>query len=561
MRHGAALLLLTGFLTAGDDPFPDGGKVLKDQSGRISVRVPRKWSAAAVSGNVVLRGSGKYAGGHSLVVVREEGQGDPGAQRERYLRYDAGRYAGAEFKKLDEPFFGYRMNVPGQNKVVVRSFLADGEDGLVASCSSRLRNYDDIWARQVRAVVASVEVAAPAAGGTPAAPESRRVHDAKGVVSLEAPGLWKELGPEPLAGEVLVLGLGGGPVIRLLDRGDVDNGNLIITSLATEWKRTYGAAMSVRKLDGAPPRILVTNRKPGWVDYAIALTAGGRGYALVLSVRKDSFEKYRAVADAMAESAVSLAGGYRAPSSPPGDVHEEEGRYAVLHAPADQKVVLGVVGDAVREFFKLWRRDGAGFDRKANPLHLLVVATDDFSSRSDGFGAAPACYNPRTNLVVVAAPPPEKDRRGNWTGQLFFALAHAALDRDLGARCPPWLRWGLAACFEAAGRAGGRPDAAHPVYADLVVQKASAESLPTLAQVAGYTHADFLGGDAAERIAFAWAFTHAMAHGRGEPRSVFRRWLKTLEDRDEPTVPPIEAQDPGDFAEDVARHVEREWKK
>ncbi len=571
MRKGAALLVLCVVAVAGDNPFPTGHKILKDKSERISVKVPKKWRSSAISGNIVLRASGRYGGGHDLLIVREEDQSDVDAQRDRYLKYDSGQYAGAEVKKVDEPYYGYRMNIPGQSKVIVRAFVADGDDGLVISCSSPLKMYDDRWAKQIEAIVASVN--ASTAGDGTAAPEAkaRRVYDTAGLVSLVAPGKWKPLKPKASEQEVIFLGLKGsrtGPAIRLLERGDVSNPNLVITSLATEWRQTYGSGLTVRKLKGAPPRIIVSNRKTGWMDYVVGLTAGGKGYALALSVRKGSFEKFRAVADEVAKSIVFLVGGYRDPTEVPGDIHKALGKKATVHAATAHEIVLGVVAKTVTRFDKRWSRAGVGRDKKATPLHVHVVTAEEFGAASDGFGEPPAAFNPRTSLVVVTSPPAEKQKRGSWTGRVFAALAEASLARDLGARCPPWLRAGLVACMEAAGRTGEKPNTAHPGYVAIVIRKTDAESQPSLHEITNLSHAVYLKADTPDNAAFAWAYTSAMLFGKGEPNAMFRKWRKLLEGKGKGkgkgaprTVPALKTEKAEAFLKDFKKHLEREWRR
>ena len=187
-------LLLLPVAAFADDPWANVKmKEVAGVEGRVKATVPDSWRPQPVSGNIILRVIATHGGGHDLMVVRENGQDDPDKQRDRYVQYDSGKHPGAEVKKYNTPFYGYRLDAPGENRVVLRAFVTDGTDGLVVSLSSRLKMYDQVWAAKMMAVLGSLQVDAPAGGAKPEDEGAeRRVWDDKARVSLVVPAAWKK---------------------------------------------------------------------------------------------------------------------------------------------------------------------------------------------------------------------------------------------------------------------------------------------------------------------------------------------------------------------------------
>lgn len=558
-----ALLLAVSGATAQDDPFKGPTKVVKGPEGRVSITVPARWREESISGNIVLRVRAPYGGGHDIIVTREAGQSDVDAQRDRYLAYDSGKYAGSEVKKLSKPFYGYRLNAPSKNVVIFRRFIADGEDGLVVASSSRLKMFDETYADQVLAVLSSIQVAGGAGGGATVAEEGgeRRVFDPAAVVSLVAPAAWKSLPPDAEEKEVLTLGLKGsrsGPVIRLLDMGSPTNANLVLSNLSRQWK-VFGKIVS-KRFPGKPPRMMCVNKKPGWIEYVIAYAVGSHGYALHLTVREGSFEKFRAIADTIGGTVVFTDGEFAPPKSAPGEIHEEYHRAFVVHAKVEQAGAVPQIVKLLGRFEKDWRRIRIGKLKKPPPIEILVAPADGFAEASHGFGEPPAAYDRSTCLVVVAPRPDDRAMQDAWQGRVFAALAEATLHRDMAGRVPPWLRTGLAACMEAAGRSGEGPDEPHPAYVKVLDNRAATDTLLPLKDVLARTNADYFMAETLVNHAMAWGYTHLMLFGKGSLPGIYRKWKKAAEKARHGT-PEFDLGDYDKGIEDLKKHIERELLK
>jgi hypothetical protein len=531
-------------------------RVAKDGAGRLEVTVPETWQDGERAEGELIHLSAPHGGGHMLIAVREAGQAEVDKQRDRYMEHDAGRYPGAEFLKIADPFFGYRMNDPGKNKVLLRAFVRDGADGIVVTISSRFQAYD-AYAAQTMAALASVKVAAAAGGPAPeaAAAPARRIFDRGGRFSFVAPAVWKTITAEE--GEAIALGLKGNSgtaTLRVVDEGDVDNPSLVLLTIQGRWKKDYAGATAER-VGTTPPALLVRNRKEGWIDYLIAFAAGGRGYTLRLSSREGMFEALRKDADAMAASLVLVGDPYRAPQQVPGDFTREHKKGYVVHAAAGQGDAADAAVGEIPGFDRDWGRIAPAPARKGAPLHVVLVPEDSFAAAAHGFGEAPAAYD-RSACVVVAVPPPGgKEEIARWRGRLWAALAEAALHRDLAVAPPPWLLGGLSACMEAAARTGEGPAAKHfALFAPLEV-----ETRATLKDVLAYSYSDVIQGETPGPLALSWGYTHLMLFGKGTLRSLYVKWARDLAKATR-AAPPF---DLGKYAEaeaELRKHVEREIK-
>ncbi|MHC4163492.1 MAG: hypothetical protein ACYSUM_15295 [Planctomycetota bacterium] len=557
-----ACAALAAAAAAQENPDPkDATQELKGPAGRIVITVPASWRSHPPSGSIILRAIARGAyGGHDLIIVREEGQADVDKQRDRYMEYDGGKYGGGEFKKIAEPFFGYRLNVPDQNRVMVRAFVTDGNDGLVLSVSSRLQFYDKYWAKKVVDVLASLKIGA---GGAVTehpeqAGEKRRVFDRTGQVSVVAPGVWKSLETETEE-ELLFLGLKGtskGPTIRIVDRGGPTNASLVLLKIAGQWRKAYGG-ISLKRVGTNPPALMAKNRKEGWVDYLIAFAAGNQGYTLSLSVREGSFERFKALADEMAGTVVFMSGAYAPPAELPGDLTVEHRKTAVLHLPAEQVSAADKIAQQLSTFQRQWRRIAVGKAVKA-PLHIVITDADSFPELSHGFGETPAAYDRLICAVVTLPPPSLKENVPLWRGRLYAALAEASMHRDLKVAPPAWLLAGLAACIEAAGRTGKGPDQANPGLVKLLDLKTSTDSHMPLKQVLRLTYADMAADP--KNLTMAWGYTHLMNFGGGTLASTYKKWTKALA-KAKTGVPKFDLKKYDRAEEDLKRHVFKHWGK
>lgn len=536
---------------------------VRDAEGRVIITVPDKWNEKPLGGSQVLRvqAPGPY-GGHDLIVVRESNQPDPVANRERYLSHDSSRYPGSTISRQDSPYFGYRLNDPAKNRVVVRAFLADGGDGLVLSVSSRYQYYDKFYAAQIEAVLVSATIGSGSVSTRPEAEgELRRIFDPEARVSLVAPGAWKSLGTEA-AEELLLIALKGsrrGPRMLVRDWGGPTGAGLLLLRVSAQWKRAYGR-ITVTRLEGEPPRMLVKHRVPGSIDYITAFEAGGRGYTLMLTVREGAFEQYRTIADEVASSVAFSGGPYRPANSWPGDLELPCKKFALVHAAAADRTAAEAVVKDLMGFERPWGRVGIGAAKGAGPIHVVLAAADTFDDVSHRFGSPPASYDPVSCAVVVTAPPQaESEERAMWRGQLFAATTDAVLHRDLACETPPWLRSGLASCMNACGRSGKRTDAAHPVFVKRLQLKISGDMHKSLPEVEALTRAEFDTAETLDAATLAWGYVHLLLHGRSALSSHFKKWIKALVKAPAGDPPPFDRKKYVKDRDDLKRHVERAW--
>jgi len=534
-------------------------RIVKDAAGRIEIAVPDSWQDAALAEGELIHVNAPHAGGHMLIAVREAGQTDVDKQRDRYMAHDAGRYPGAEFQKIADPFFGYRMNDPAKNRVLLRGFVRDGADGVVVTVSSRFQAYD-AYAKQTMAVLGSLRAAgAPGAPGAPAdasAGPGRRIFDKGGRFSFVAPVAWKTITAEE--GEMLALGLKGlntQASVRVVEEGDQDNPNLILITIQGRWKRDY-AGSSAERVGTAPPALLVKNRKEGWVDYVIAFAAGGRGFTLRLASREGAFETTQKDADAMARSLVFLADPYKVPDQMPGAFTREIKKSYVVHAAAGEGAAADATVDAVTVFDRDWSRIAPAPARKGVQIHVVLAAANAFAEASNGFGDVPAAYDRSRCTVVAVAPPADKEEALRWRGRLCAVLAEAALHRDLAVAAPPWLLGGLAACMEAAGRTGEGPQATHFALRP----KLEVESRAKFPDVLAYSYADVLQGETLEPLALSWGYTHLMLFGKGTLKTIYVKWARDLAKATKKT-PAFELGKYAEAEADLKKHVDRELKQ
>jgi len=563
MRIGAFLAILLSAASAGDpDPFRGPAREVTDKSGRFRMRVPEKWQVENVAGNRLLHVTAPGhlgLGGHEVFVDFEPRQADAAKQRARYIEHDKAKDPSAKFQELDKPFFGYRVDMAGLERklAILRAFLVDGPDGVVVTATSRLDGYDQHWAKQIEAVVASVSIAAAAPAPKPAAPEVgpvARVRDAEARVSLVVPERWKLVAPKDPE-EWLVLSLGGadaGPRLAFAARGVTATPGLVLGKVFHEWKQSYGDVFQ-ETLEGDPPRMIVRNRKPGSVDYVTALQSGKQGYTVTLTVRESEFEKLRADADEAARSAWVSGTPYVPPEAPPASATIAHKNLVVVHSADDARA--RAVAETLPAFEKAASAFVFGEWRKASPLRVLVVAEDALVESSHRFGEAFAVYDPLARMVVCVPPPAEG--ADVWRGRLFGEMMRALLHRDLPFPAPPWLREGAVACLEAAGRAGA-VDAAHPALVGRLVPLAESASIAELPRVLAATDVDFLREDAVDLRVAAWGYAHLMLFGKGPAASAYRKWSRALAAA-RAAPPAFDTKGLEKARDELAKHAIRLW--
>jgi hypothetical protein len=531
-------------------------RTVKDAAGKIEITVPASWADQPLADGELIHLYAGHTGGHVVIVVREVGQAEVDKQRDRYMEHDASNYPGAEFLKIADPFFGYRMNDQAKNRVFLRGFLRDGADGIVATISSRFSGYDQAYAAETIAAMATLRLA-PEAAAKPeeetAAP-SRRIFDKSGSFSFVAPSEWKTMTPDE--GEILALGHKGSSAtasIRVVDEGSNDNPTLVLLTIQGQMKRDYASA-TVERVGTDPPTLLVKGRKEGWVDYLIAFAAGGHGYTLRLASREGAFDEYRPVADAMAKSLVLVASPYREPTDLKGDVTQEKKGF-VVHAPAEEADAAGKALVEVLGFEKDWSKIAPVFDKRGSPIHIVLVPQDGFADASHGFGDVPAAYDRLTCAVVAVPPPADKEEALRWRGRVYAAIAEAALHRDLPVAPPAWLLGGLTACMESAGRTGEGPAAPH--FA--LLKPLDVEKPASLNDVFAYTYADVMRGETLTPLAMSWGYLHVMLFGKSPLHALYAKWARELA-KAKGTAPPLDVSKI-DAETELKRHIERELKK
>lgn len=561
------LLAVAGPLAAGD-PFKGPVRSVSDAAGRVSITIPEKWETQAVSGSELLHAlapSHLGMGGHDLLAVAEAGQGERERQRKRYLEYDGGKDPDARFQSVDQPYFGYRVDLTreGRKLVLVRVFLIAGSDGIVLTITSRFENYDAVWAEQIQAVAASAKTAAAAAvrptgdAETPGGGTKRRVTDSKARISLVLSEKWRIL-PTQDATDWIALSFGSSESAAravFSERGITPSAALVLTKVYAEWKQAY-ADISLERLDGEPPRMLVRNRKPDHIDYIIAMQAGRQGYSLMLTARVGEFERIREAADELAASIVILGAPYQEPVAPADAVVKTVGKAVALHLPAGTGKAADALVALLGPFEKAAQPFQFGDWRKAGPLRIRIVEEGAFEEASHRFGLRPCAYDPLARLVI-ATPPPEKETE-LYQGALYAALAANFLHRDLGFPAPPWLREGIAACMEAAGRSGGAGDAPHPALAERLLPRAESGSLMALRDLVHLSEADFANAETPDLRAVSWGYVHYLLFARGPENAAFRKWTKSFaQARD--AAPEFDMKACEKAAENLAKHALKLW--
>jgi len=559
MRIPLALLLVAAAL-----PADDATRLLKDPEGRVTITVPASYKDEAIAGTMIIHARAPAAlGGHLLTVFREEGQSDIDKQRDRYIQHDSPSYPGADVRKVATPWFGYRMYDQAQNRVLLRAFVADGSDGLVIAVTSRFQNYDTNYAKAVDDVVASIAFTTGAARNTSrtiSEGENRRFWDAKGLVSLIAPVEWKRIDPDE-EGVQLMLALKGnrsGPRFTFRNWGGPSSAALVLTRIFATWKRSYPNIQGGERVGDDPPRMLVRERVPGSVDYITAFEHRGEAYTLVLTVREGGYESYRPLAEEISRSIVFADGPWKAPEGTPGEATAPVKGLAVVHAGDAQ--LADRVAKALARFQKQWEIVGVGDGKKAPPLRIDVVAPDAFAAESHTFGAPPATYDLFSRRVVVVAPPDAKDALEMWQGRLWAAVTHAVLHRDVPAGTPPWLRTGLTALMETAGRTGRGADEPHPVFAEVLGAKALTDPMTPLESLVQLTNADFMNAESVDPQVTSWGYCHLIMFGRSTLSNIYKRWRSDLE-KATAAAPPLDLTKYAGSADELKKYALKHWHK
>lgn len=533
----------------------------KDPEGRITVTVPSKWADVELAGSNIIRvkAPGSY-GGHDLMISREEGQDDVDKQRDRYLDFDSANHPNATVKKMSKPYFGYRLNAPDKNRVLIRSFLTDGTDGLVISCSSRFQHYDKVWAKQIEAIVASVKIKGGAAQQKQLG-EERRLYDKQAAVSVVVPGVWKPITPETekVLLFVALKGARKGPRFRIEDMGTGLSPGLVLLKISGQWKKAYGG-VNITKLGTDPDRMMIKNRREGWIDYFIAFENNGRGYTLQMTCREGSFEKFRDDADRFYKTIAFSGGKWTPPVVSERELKEPYKKLAVLHSSVDQTNTVDAVKAALPGFFKHWPRVAPAYDKKGHPLQLVLVADEEFKKASHYFGKKPVAYDRSTRVIVVAPRPKEESTRAYWRGRLYWALAEAALHRDLPVTAPIWLQAGLCACMEAAGRSGKSPEAPHDAYVDRLVTKTSTDAHMGLQEILEMTAADVDFAETPDKRIQAWGYVHLMLFGKSALGAMYRKWARALK-KARGHTPKFDLKKFDQDKEDLKKHAFKNWEK
>jgi len=536
-------------------------KVLKGPEERVSITVPADWKPMEIAGTMLLRAiaPGAY-GGHDIRIEREEGQGDVDKQRDRYLDYDAQNAPDATVQKKSKPYFGYRINDTDANRVLIRAFVADGSDGLIITCTSRFQYYDKLWARKIEEVIASLQISGSALTSRPELEgDLRRLFDRSARASFVAPGVWKSLTPQ-FDDELLFVCLKGsktGPRFTLKEYPGKSNTGLLLLKVGGEWKRSY-ANVSIKRLGGQPPRMIIKNRVPGSVDYVQAFASEGDGYVFMLTVREGSFEKFKTVADQFAQSLVFTGGPFVPPVSPDDDIRETYKRLVAVNASAESAGAAETIVKVLSGFDKHWSRIGVAISKNAAPVEIVVASEDKFAETSHFFGDPPVAYDRSRRMIVATPPPKSAEQLVMWRGQLYSALAENLLHRDLKVAAPTWWRAGVMTCMDAAGRSGKGPDEPHPAFVERLVVITDTDAHKPLSEIFAMTEAEFLLADSPDMRIQAWGYTHLMIYGRGTLASLYKRWKKALV-KATGKAPKFDLKKYDKAQKDLKKHVFQRW--
>jgi len=414
----------------------------------------------------------------------------------------------------------------------------------------------------IAAILGSVEVKGGDGDGPRDQGELRRLYDSLARVSIVVPALWKSLKPDSDK-TLLFIALKGArkaPRFSIKDTATRLKPNLILLKISSQWKKTYGGGLQISRLGLDPPRMMVKNRIPGSIDYLIAFSAGGQGYIFQLTCREGSFEKYRAMGDAFAKTIVFAAGSWTPPAIEPRELKEVFKKLANVHASVEQTSSVDAVMRALAGFFKHWPRLAPAFDKKAPPLEILVVGTDEFKEASHFYGRPPVVYDRSTRVVVVAPRPKEKPERAVWVGRLYWALGEAALHRDLAVPAPPWLRAGFCGCIEAAGRTGKGPREPHSGYVERLLLKTETDSQMGLRDILKMTDADIYLAQKPDMKVQAWGYLHMLLYGKSVLGAAYKKWAKALKNARGRT-PTWDLKDYAKDKVDLKKHAARNWAK
>ena len=561
----AAIVLVCGAARGEDEkpPFRSELREALDAEGRISITVPKRWTDKELAEGQVLNVYALGGGGHIITLIREGGQGDTDALRERYLKHDGGRFPGSTVKKMSEPYFGYRLHSKAQKRMVVRAFAGDGNDGLILTIVSRDAYYDRAYAKQLAWVAGSLKVAGrkTGSGGSGAgASGAQRLYDKSGAFSFIAPPGWKAV--EPDDEEIFVVAPGGrsrGIRIVFHSWGNSMTASLVLTKVASRWKTSY-RGVRMERLKGAPPRMVVRGRQGESVDYLIGLDDGDTGYTLRLIANDASFERTRSVADEMAHSIAFTRARWKAPAPPETEITSDHKKMLTVHAAAETAGAVDPIKVEYDRFVKLWPRLGTKIDRKAPPLHILVCAEDEFAATANRYGEVPAAYDRLSRMVVVIAPPKDAAQRADWRGALAYAITEATLHRDLRVAPPPWFRRGLAGCMQGAarGESKGKGSEEVPVLVGRLLAKGSETVPERLAAVMAWSEGDYIADKTLDKQAAAWAYVNMMIFGKGALPNAYRKWKKSMFKANR-KLPKFVLKKYDKEAEDLKAHIAKQW--
>jgi len=565
MRSLAVLLalpLLAPALRAEEGQNPFGGELRKaaDEDGVVSITVPKRWVDRDRGADCIIHVYAAGGGGHDVLVTREGGQGDIDALRDRYLKHDTGRFAGAVVQKISEPYFGYRLDSEEQKLVVLRAFATQGGVGIILSITSRIENYDRYYKDKLAWVASTLSVNGARTGGfsnsgsLSGLPE--RHWDKTGGVSIVAPGGWK---PVELEGDEVLLvarrGRSGEPRLFVNKWIGAESASLAITKIAREWKQNYKTARFER-LEGEPPRMIVQGRDGDWVDYFIAAFDGKVGWTVRLTARRGGFDDLRAAADAAAQSLAFMDAPYYPPEPPALDLAKEYKKLLRFTAKAEQAGAIDDVGKTFESFLKVWGKVGIEYDRRAEPLSVILSSDAAFGEMSNHFGAAPAAYD-RSRRCVVATPPPA-EKPDAWRGAIYAAFAEALLHRDLKVAAPPWFRRGFCSCLRAAGLSDGDPEAEVPEFVGRLQLRVGGNLPEPTASLWQWTDADYRADETLDKPAHAWGYVHRMVFGKGALATTYKKWVKALA-KARNTAPPFQLKKPEDARAELADYIAKHW--
>ncbi|MEE8105092.1 MAG: hypothetical protein V3T86_06115 [Planctomycetota bacterium] len=559
---GVLLLMVVPASAQNDDPFKGRTRDEMDDEGRVIVTVPELWTKRPPAGTQILSllaSSLARQGGHVMTIQREDGMNNEIENRERYLKYDSAKDSEARIQKIDDPFIGYRIDIPKKRQIFLRRFLGDGGDGLIITVVSGMRStYEKTWLRQLMAIVASVRLGdgTAATTGTANATTSApvRLGDWQHRVSLVVPGSWQRV-PSEDAEVWLVLKSGSG-TLTFKNEGESFSAARVLGKLLSRLKRTY-ASVSGRMMGDNPPRMLIKNRRPGYVQYVFGYEANGIGYSLTLQVKDSVFAKQRAFGDGVAETVVlqnSAYKGFEEIGFTPGELKETTYK-KLLRVFGPDAAVGAAITSQLTGFEKSWPKLGAGEWRKARPVGVLVVAADAMEEESHHFGTEHATYDMSRQMVVATAPPDDGETLATWRGRLYVALARAMQHRDLPVPPPAWYREGVLACIEAAGRSGGDARAGHPELLEMLQTRVTAETVVGFANVIAWTNKDFAEAEKPDLRATAWGYTHLMHYGRGSMATQFKRWIKTYTAKKNKTVPEFDVAKFKNDKKELKKHL------